>query len=91
MRAGMALGLAVVGVWSAIAAVLSALAVHRLGGFGWLPSVLVGLGAAMAVGAAAEPLVAIRVPRAACVRRRAAPRRTRPAARAPRAMPRSRP
>ncbi|WP_189208445.1 MULTISPECIES: hypothetical protein [Actinokineospora] len=52
---------------------------------------LVGLGAAMGVGAAAEPLLGARAPRAACVRRRAAPRRTRPAARAPRAMPRSRP
>ena len=92
-RAGMALGLAVVVVWSAIAAVISALVVLRLSDAGWLPSLLVGLGVALAVAAAAEPLLVGRARRRACrpTPRRRAVRTSRPSARAPRAMPRSRP
>lgn len=89
----MALGLAVVGVWSAIAAVLSALLVLRLSDSGWLPSLLVGVGMALAVAALAEPLVAGERRRRPCrppARRRAA-RPSRPSARSPKAVPRTRP
>ncbi|MFC7612945.1 hypothetical protein ACFQV2_04130 [Actinokineospora soli] len=80
-------------LWSAIAAVISALVVLRLSDGGWLPSLLVGLGVALAVAAAAEPLVGGPARRRACrpAARRRAVRTSRPAARAPRAVPRSRP
>ena len=92
-RAGMVLGPAVVGVWSTIAAVISALVVLRVSDSGPWPPLLVGAGVALAVTAVAEPLLVTATPRRPC---RPAPRRrqarpSRPSARAPMAGRRTRP
>jgi hypothetical protein len=74
-RAGMVLGPAVVGLWSTIAAVVSALVVLRLGDSGPWPPLVVGLAVAAGVTVVAQPLVAVAPSRRAC---RPAPRRRRP-------------